>query len=224
LGAALLFAFRGVDGLYASTRVPHGAKNSAQWFQVVTSECFNELLYCLRQWIDDFLLHKITVQGLLEVLRQFFEICRNKGFKLHAVKWDTFGTKAEWCGRTISQEVIKFNPKSFSGLVDMERPQRAAELQQFLCGSNCLRSSVPNYAQLADPLLQMLRCQDAVGKTKTRLRSYGLSQLWGSDADRQFKDLRSAIVERVTLAHPDHGKALCMHTDASQDYYAAVLT
>jgi RNase H-like domain found in reverse transcriptase len=70
----------------------------------------------------------------------------------------------------------------------------------------------------------MLRCQDAVGKTKTGLRSYGLSQLWGSDADRQFKDLRSVIVERVTLSHPDHGKAFWMHTDASQDYYAAVLT
>jgi hypothetical protein len=62
--AALLFAFRGVDGLYTSTRVPHGAKNSAQWFQLVTSECFKELLYCLRQWIDDFLLHTKTVQGV----------------------------------------------------------------------------------------------------------------------------------------------------------------
>jgi hypothetical protein len=59
------------------------------------------------------------------------------------------------------------------------------------------------------------RCQDAVGKTKTRLRSYAQSQLWGSDAVRQFKDLRSAIVERVTLSHPDRGKALCMRTDAS---------
>jgi hypothetical protein len=116
--------------------VSHGAKNSAQWFQLVTSECFKELLYCLRQWIDDFLLHTKTVQGLLEVLRQFFAICRNKGFKLYAVKCDLFGPKAEWCGRTISQEGIKFNLKSLSGLVDMERPQTAADLQQFLCGSN----------------------------------------------------------------------------------------
>jgi hypothetical protein len=82
--AALLLALRDVDGLYASAKVPHGAKNSAQWFQLVTSECFMELLHCLRQWIDDFLLH--TVQGLLKVLRQFFEICRKKGFKLNAVK------------------------------------------------------------------------------------------------------------------------------------------
>jgi RNase H-like domain found in reverse transcriptase len=107
----------------------------------------------------------------------------------------------------------------------MERPQTAADLQQFLCGSNWLRTAVPNYAQLADPLLQLLRrCQDAVGKTKTRPRSYGLSQLWWSDADRQFKDLWSAIVERVTLSHPDLGQALCMHTDVSQEYYAAALT
>jgi Reverse transcriptase (RNA-dependent DNA polymerase) len=168
--AALLFEFRGVDGLYASTRVPHGVKNSAQWFQLVTLECFKELLYCLRQWIDDFLIHTKIVQGLLEVLRQFFEIYRKKRFKLHAVKCDLFGTKAESCGRTISQEGIKFNSKSLSGLVDMERPQTAADLQQFVCGSNWPRTSVPNYAQLADPVLQMLRrcCSLARQKLGTR--------------------------------------------------------
>jgi Reverse transcriptase (RNA-dependent DNA polymerase) len=112
--AALLFAFRGVDGLHASTRVPHGAKNSAQWFQLLTSEYSKEFLYCLRLWIDDFLLHTKTVQGLLEVLRQFFEICRKKGFKLHAVKCDLFGTKAEWCGRTNIARVYQVQPeKSF---------------------------------------------------------------------------------------------------------------
>jgi RNase H-like domain found in reverse transcriptase len=163
--------------------------------------------------------------GLVGSVETVLRDLSEKGFKLHAVKCDLFGTKAEWCGPTISQEGIKFNPKSLSGLVDMERPQTAADFQQLLCGSNWQRTSVPNYAQLADPLLQMLRrCQDAVGKAKTRLRSYGLSQLWVSDADRQFKVLRSAIVERVTLSHADQGKALCMHTDASQDYYEAVLT
>jgi hypothetical protein len=45
----------------------------------------------------------------------------------------------------------------------------------------------------------------------------------GSDSDKQQK-LRSAIVERVTLSRPDKLKALSLHTDASQDYYAAVLT
>jgi hypothetical protein len=72
--AALLFAFRGVDDKGAARCEAFGSVVS-----VGDSECFKDLLYCLRLWIDEFLLHTETVQGLLEVLRQFFEICRKRG-------------------------------------------------------------------------------------------------------------------------------------------------
>jgi hypothetical protein len=60
--AALVLAFRCVDGLYASARVPHGAKNAAVWFQYLTSQRFRDLTHCLRQWLDDLLLHAKTVR------------------------------------------------------------------------------------------------------------------------------------------------------------------
>jgi hypothetical protein len=109
--AALVLAFRGVDGLYASTRMPHGAKNAAVWFQYVTSQSFRDLTDCLRQWLDDFLLLAETVRELLIALRHFFEICRSQNFKWHAVKCDLCCKEVEWCGRKISTEGIKFNPK-----------------------------------------------------------------------------------------------------------------
>jgi hypothetical protein len=50
--AALVLAFRGVDGLYASTRVPYGAKNAAVWFQYLASQSLAiSLIVCNNGWM-----------------------------------------------------------------------------------------------------------------------------------------------------------------------------
>jgi RNase H-like domain found in reverse transcriptase len=51
-----------------------------------------------------------------------------------------------------------------------------------------------------------------------------LSTVWGDTLERDFQNLRKAIVDRVTLSHPDPIKSLVLHTDASQEYFAGILT
>jgi hypothetical protein len=48
-----LLVFLGVNGLYASTRVPHAAKHAAVWFKYLTSQSFTDPIHFLRQWSDD---------------------------------------------------------------------------------------------------------------------------------------------------------------------------
>jgi RNase H-like domain found in reverse transcriptase len=140
------------------------------------------------------------------------------------VKCHLLCKEAEWYGRKISKEGIKFKPKQLSGLTDAASPTNAAELQQFLCASNWMRH-IPRYAELADPLLRLSRqCQDDVGSSKQKLRLYRLSKLSDAAMEMQFVQLRDAIVKRVTLSHPDSAQALCLYTDASQELYATVLT
>jgi hypothetical protein len=108
-----------------------------------------------------------------------------------------------------SIEGTKFNPNHLSGLIDASSPTNAAELQQFLCPSNWMRTAIPRYAELADPLLRLLRqCQDDVGSSKQKLRLYRLSKLWDAAVEMQFVQLRDAIVKRVNLSHPDSAQAL----------------
>jgi RNase H-like domain found in reverse transcriptase len=51
-----------------------------------------------------------------------------------------------------------------------------------------------------------------------------LSKLSDAAMEMQFVQLRDAIVKRVTLSHPDSAQALCLYADASQEFYATVLT
>jgi RNase H-like domain found in reverse transcriptase len=123
----------------------------------------------------------------------------------------------------ISQVGIKFNSKGLSGLVDMERPRTAAGLQKVQVartGCRLLFQITLNWQ------IHFYKCR-GVRMKLARPKLNGVLMVYpscgGSDSDKQQK-LRSAIVERVTLSRPDKLKALSLHTDASQDYYAAVLT
>jgi RNase H-like domain found in reverse transcriptase len=66
--------------------------------------------------------------------------------------------------------------------------------------------------------------EDDLGSSKQRLILYRLSKLWDAAMELQFVQLRDSIVKGVTLSHPDNAQALCLHIDASQEFYAAVLT
>jgi hypothetical protein len=69
--AALVLAFRGVDGSYASTRVPYGAKNAAVWFQYLTSQSFRDLTHCLRILVGWFLITRGDRKGTPNCVTSF---------------------------------------------------------------------------------------------------------------------------------------------------------
>lgn len=93
--SAPAFTFRGVDGLYAPTRMPQGARNAATHFQCVTHALFEHLSANPRQWLDDIALHTTSVEHLIEPLRQCFVICRHTGLFLHAGKCHLFQTQLQ---------------------------------------------------------------------------------------------------------------------------------
>lgn len=108
----------------------------------------------------------------------------------------------------------------------MEEPSTAADLQRYLCGLNWMRTSIPAFARLAEPLLQLLRtCQERCGGlTKQKLRSVRLRPFWTPELAVAFGELKQALLDRLTLSHPDPKKTTFLYTDASTDFYAAVCT
>jgi hypothetical protein len=51
-----------------------------------------------------------------------------------------------------------------------------------------------------------------------------LIHLWGPEEQAAFKDLQAAIMESMTLAFPDPDKRICVLTDASDRFYAVLVT
>jgi hypothetical protein len=96
----------------------------------------------------------------------------------------------------------------------MSLPITGADLQQFLCARNWMRSSLPDFARLIGPLHDLLEivyyaAQDK--RTKTTAAKVLLSEVgWTALHEETFHACQSALEHAVTLAYPSSALRLCL--------------
>jgi RNase H-like domain found in reverse transcriptase len=182
----------------------------------------------LLSWLDDLLLHASSITQLLEHLRRFLTICRECNLKLHPGKCVLFAAEVCWCGRLISSAGSKFDLRRIQGLLDKPSPATGADLQQFTCAINWMRTAIPSFSTLTAPLRNLLECVYSLtgGKrTKTAVARIILSSAgWNDMHTGAFKSCQNALSQAATLAHPSRDKRVCLYTDASQEFWSAIAT
>jgi RNase H-like domain found in reverse transcriptase len=90
-----------------------------------------------------------------------------------------------------------------------------------------MRSAIPNYSKRVAPLQAALANMSIEGKsrrTKKAAAAVSLLHLWGPEEQAAFKDLQAAIMDSMTFAFPDPDKRICVLTDASDRFYAGLVT
>jgi hypothetical protein len=168
-----------------------------------------------------------TPEELMDLLEYLLERCEKYGLKLNPSKCEFYATSVVWCGKVISADGIGHDPKRLQGLIDLEAPTNAQELQQFVCALNWMRQSLPDYNAMVAPLTRILDvvCTYAGTRKKERLAKHQLvDHGWGQEHLLAVGRCKDALARMATLAHPDPDKAFCLYTDASQDHWGAVLT
>jgi len=213
-------------GVQTPRRVLQGGTDAGNHFQSCTAPLFEELSENLLQWLDDFLLHAKSEKELIEFLKEFFRTCRQFGLKLHAEKSQLFLRKANFCGRIIDGDGTRFDPRRLDTLLSMRKPEHAGDLQQFICATNWMRSSIPEYSTVIAPLHNLMESCYAVAKKRTKraVRNISLTKLWGADHDSAFQQIKSFLAQSLKLAHPKQGYVTCLFSDASDTHWSSVLT
>ncbi|KAH9119621.1 hypothetical protein AeMF1_007787, partial [Aphanomyces euteiches] len=113
------------------------------------------------------------------------------------------------------------------GLIDLALPTTAADLQQFVCATNWMRASIPDYNKLIDPLRRLLDVAvKAAGSSKKKSPARVALSLvgWSQDHAACFEDVKSALANVVPLSHPRNDMEVCVFTDASDKFWGAVAT
>lgn len=225
-GSREVMSIQTPSGVYTPNRILQGSTDAGNHFQAVTSRIFAELSSNMLQWLDDFLLHASGESELLEKLQRFFELCRQYKLKIHAEKMSLFCKSVKFCGRIIDKEGIQFDPRSLKTITTMLRPGWGAELQQFLCATNWMRSSIPNYSSTVAPLQKLIeQLYQKVGKrTKRAVSKLNLTELWGEEHDRAFESIKSFLVQSIKLSYPKSSHTMCLFTDASETHWSSILT
>jgi RNase H-like domain found in reverse transcriptase len=89
-----------------------------------------------------------------------------------------------------------------------------------------MRSTIPNYSKRVAPLQAALAkvFEGKCRRAKKDTAAVSLLQLWGPEKQSAFKDLQAVIMDSMTLAFPDPDKRICVLTDASDRFYAVLMT
>lgn len=214
------------EGVFTPQRILQGSTDAGNHFQSVTSQAFMSLSESLLQWIDDFLMHSTTEDKHVDNLGIFFAICAQFNFKLHPGKLLLFAREVTFCGRIFDGKGVKFDPRNLQALQDMKYPTTGAELQQFMCATNWMRMGIPNYAATISPLHALMEdIYKTVGKrTKKSVAKIQIGDKWKQEHTDSFEAIRAYLKDAITLAYPKPNYTRCLFTDASDGYWAAVLT
>jgi Reverse transcriptase (RNA-dependent DNA polymerase) len=140
------------DGVYTPTRVQHGTRNATQNLQSLLVVIIDDIKSNIKVWLDDCLLHTKTEDDLLATLNFFFKQCREHGLKLHASKCVLLATTVRYCGRLITKDGERFDPKNMEALQTMQEPQNGADLVQYVAAVNWMRGAILNYSKRVAPL------------------------------------------------------------------------
>jgi RNase H-like domain found in reverse transcriptase len=146
--------------------------------------------------------------------------------KLHASKCVLFANTVRYCGRLITKDGVRFDPKNMEALQTMQEPQNGADLVQYVAAVNWMRSAIPNSSKRVAPLQAALAkvFEGKSRRTKKAAAAVSLLNLWGPEEQAAFKVLQAAIMDSMTLAFPDPDKRICVLTDASDRFYAGLVT
>ncbi|KAH9114827.1 hypothetical protein LEN26_013016 [Aphanomyces euteiches] len=222
------FSFMTPFGVYTPTRVLMGQTDAVAYCQSVVHQIFGELLFRgLLAWLDDLLGSAKSVASLFDLLDQVLATCAEFGLKLSPKKCHFYLAEAEWCGKIISAAGVTHSSRRTQGLIDLALPTTAADLQQFVCETNWMRASNPDYNKLIDPLRRLLDVAvKAAGSSKKKaLARVALSLVgWSQDHAACFEDVKSALANVVPLSHPRSDMEVCVFTDASDKFWGAVAT
>ena len=177
-------------------------------------------------YLDDLLAHAGDPMRLLQAIDALLARLLAAGLKLHPRKCSLFAEEIRWCGHVVSGDGIKVCPSRVSALLAVPVPENAAQLQQFLAAMNWMRSKLPDYARICGPLQEFLN-EVLEGRRRTASVAAGIrlaEQGWNDELTRAFDELKRLLSKAVTLGHPNPEADFCLFTDASDNYWGAVLT
>lgn len=163
----------------------------------------------------------------MENLEKFVKTCDKFNLVLSARKCSFYSNSVKWCGRIIDKDGYRLDPRNVDALRNMKFPITADELCQFVHCCRWMATAIPDFNKRCLPLNEALEAAYAItGKRKkSGLKNVSLSKVsWGPKHEAAFTDLQNALKRSVKLTFPKADKATCVFTDASDQFWAGVVT
>ena len=206
-------AFVSHSGLYQFIRMPFGLTNAPATFQRTLDLILSGYRWktCL-VYLDDVIIFSDNVDLHFKHVEDILRALHKAGVSLKLAKCDFFTSTVKYLGHIIKPGKLEIDNTATAALTKLEHPETQSELRSFLGLCNVYRRFVPNYAQIAAPLTDLLKKGRPV-----KLEKFGDAEITA------FKTLINAICSPPILALPRPGLDYSIDTDASNRQVGAAL-
>lgn len=200
----------GGKGRYQLTRMPMGAVASMAALNTAIQQVLGDVISeYVAVWADDVVIYSKTKEEHVKHVMQVMQKLNDAGFCISKHKLELFQTCVSWLGYDIDENGIRIGAERVQALQNLARPGNPKQLMSVLGLFNYLSSHIVNYARIAKPLRDLQKAE---------------KWNWTNECEEAFKKIKEVIVHAPTIGFLDPHKELYMHTDASQDAIAGILT
>jgi transposase InsO family protein len=194
-------AFLTKYGLFEHVKMGFGLCNAPATFSRVMNLVLRGFSWTIvLAFLDDILVLGTTSEDHLSNLREVLARLRRYGLKLKPKKCVFFQKEVEFLGRNVTGTSLAMTEQDTKVVCEWPTPTCSKDVERFMGLANYHRGFVKNFANLADPLYQV------VGKNKFR---------WDEEQQRAFELLKLALTTPPVLALPNRQDEFILDTDAS---------
>ena len=194
--------------LYRYRRLMFGITSAPEKYQKIVSDV---LAGCsgVANIADDLIIYGTDLIEHDLNLRKVLERLREKGLTLNGDKCQFRMQSLTFFGHDLSAGGIAPSEEKVAALVNARPPQNVSEVRSFVQLAQFSAKFIPNFAQIADPLRQLLR--------------KGQSFFWGSEQQKSYEKLKELMTSAKALTYFRNDSKTRIVADAGPGGIGAVL-
>jgi hypothetical protein len=204
-------AFKTKYSLFEYLIMLFGLPNAPATFQALMNEIFHDLLdIYIIIYLDDILIFSKTEEEHPKHVKEVLRCLQANNLYCNAKKCTFHVTEIGYLGLIVSVKGVQVDQSKVTAALDWAAPRNVKNIQEFLGFVNFYRCFVPDFANVAR-LLYNLLCKDSPWQ-------------WGSPEQRAFEALKSALTSAPLLLQPDVQKPFFIECNASDYATGAILS
>ena len=186
-------------GLFELNVIPFGLSNAPAVFQELMSVVLQGCNDFATAYLDDIMVFSSTLEEHLEHLSIIFGKLRQHNLKLKLEKCSFLQLETNYLGFVISEEEIKPDEKKIEAMKSLPVPTCVREVRSFIGMCSYYRRFIPNFSQIAEPIIALTR-------------KYAHFK-WSDTHQRVFEYFKDSLTAVPLLVYPDSNKSYVLYTD-----------
>lgn len=197
-------------GLHQFNRIPFGLATSSAGFQRLMNFIFGDLANLgILVYVDDIIISSNDIESHLNKLQMVFDRLREHNLRLKPSKCKILTDKIQYLGYEICRNQVAPINKNIEVIKNFKIPTNRKEVRSFLGTLTYNRRFIPDFSKRAIHLTNLTK-ENGVFK-------------WTPEAQKEFDDLREALISKPCIILPDFTKEFHLYTDASAYALGATL-